>query len=276
MTASKLNFIKPTDAPPTINVLLYGPGGVGKSVNASSAPGPILYGNAEGENALRYARGKWGDEKIHEYPITGAKDLDDIFVYIREGCEEKTLVIDPVGEVYQRLVDELAGGGRASLQNYGDVNTKIERFVRAVKDLPINVVLICHEQVDDEEGEVTRRPMTGGKKLPEKLVAAVDVVGYCAVLPETDDAPRRWVAQLVEANGKRAKDRSGALGKVRDIDISEWLPVYIAAVQGGKQEAVETSPGPSGDGEESPASSSDTGAAATTTKAAKKAKKGEK
>lgn len=239
---SKLDFVKPTEVPPTINVLLYGPGGVGKSVNASSAPGPILYGNAEGENALRFARGKWGDEKIHEYPITCAKDLDDLYLYCRDGCEEKTLVIDPVGEVYQRLVEELAGGGRASLQNYGDVNTKIERFVRAVKDLPINVVLICHEQVDDEEGEVTRRPMTGGKKLPEKLVAAVDVVGYCAVLAESDESPRRWVAQLVEANGKRAKDRSGALGKVRDIDISEWLPVYIEAVGGGQRELATEAP----------------------------------
>lgn len=248
---SKLDFVKPTEVPPTINVLLYGPGGVGKSVNASSAPGPILYGNAEGENALRYARGKWGDEKIHEYPIASAKDLDELYLYVRGGCEEKTLVIDPVGEVYQRLVEELAGGGRASLQNYGDVNTKIERFVRAVKDLPINVVLICHEQVDDEEGEVTRRPMTGGKKLPEKLVAAVDVVGYCAVLAESEGTPRRWVAQLVEANGKRAKDRSGGLGKVRDIDISEWLPVYIEAIQGGQQElAPETETPPAAESDE--------------------------
>lgn len=263
---SPLDFVKPKDVPDTINVLLYGPGGVGKSVNASSAPGPILYGNAEGENALRFSRGKWGDEKIHEYPITCAKDLDDIFVYARNGCEEQTLIIDPVGEVYQRLVEELAGSGRASLQNYGDVNTKIERFVRAVKDLPINVVLICHEQVDDEEGEVTRRPMTGGKKLPEKLVAAVDVVGYCAVLPEAEGEPRRWVAQLVEANGKRAKDRSGGLGKVRDIDISEWLPVYIEAIQGKppvEEKAEEKA-------EESEASSSDKKAAAKKAAAAKK------
>lgn len=231
-----LTFVEPSAVAPTMNILLYGPGGTGKTVNACSAPGPVLVGNAEGESALRFARGKWGDDKIHEFPITTAKDLDDLFLHVRNGCEEKTLVIDSVGEVYQRLVEELAGTGRASLQNYGDVNTKIERFVRAVKDLPINVVLIAHEQLDDDDGASIKRPATGGKKLPEKLVAAVDVVGYCAVIPESEDAPRRYVAQLVEANGKRAKDRSGALGKMRDIDLSEWIPTAVEAMSGGQQE----------------------------------------
>lgn len=231
-----LDFVQPSAVAPTLNILLYGPGGTGKTVNACSAPGPVLVGNAEGESALRFARGKWGDDKIHEKAITCAKDLDDIFVHVREGCEEKTLVIDSVGEVYQRLVEELAGSGRASLQNYGDVNTKIERFVRAIKDLPINVVLIAHEQLDEDDGASIKRPSTGGKKLPEKLVAAVDVVGYCAVIPESEDTPRRYVAQLVEANGRRAKDRSGALGKLRDVDLSEWIPTAVEAMAGGQTE----------------------------------------
>jgi hypothetical protein len=231
-----LTFVEPSAVAPTLNILLYGPGGTGKTVNACSAPGPVLVGNAEGESALRFARGKWGDDKIHEKAISCAKDLDDIFVHVREGCEEKTLVIDSVGEVYQRLVEELAGSGRASLQNYGDVNTKIERFVRAIKDLPINVVLIAHEQLDEDDGASIKRPATGGKKLPEKLVAAVDVVGYCAVLPESEDTPRRYVAQLVEANGKRAKDRSGGLGKMRDIDLSEWIPTAVEAMSSAQQE----------------------------------------
>lgn len=237
-----LTFVEPSAAAPTVNILLYGPGGTGKTVNACSAPGPILVANAEGESALRFARGLWGDEKIHEKPVSVAKDLDDIFLHVREGCEEKTLLVDSVGEIYQRLVEELAGGGRASLQNYGDVNTKIERFVRAVKDLPINVVLIAHEQVDDEDGQVTRRPATGGKKLPEKLVAAVDIVGYCGVVPESEDSPRRWVAQLVEANGRRAKDRSGGLGKTRDIDLSVWIPEAVAAMNGGQQQLGQEPP----------------------------------
>lgn len=263
-----LDFVQPSAVAPTMNILLYGPGGTGKTVNACSAPGPILVGNAEGESALRFARGKWGDEKIHEKAITCAKDLDDIFVHVRDGCEEQTLVIDSVGEIYQRLVEELAGSGRASLQNYGDVNTKIERFVRAVKDLPINVVLIAHEQLDEDDGSSIKRPATGGKKLPEKLVAAVDVVGYCAVIPEGDDSPRRYVAQLVEANGRRAKDRSGALGKLRDVDLSEWIPTAVEAMAGGQAElAPEPEPEAEAPAEEDKATTSTT--KATTKKGGK-------
>ncbi len=92
-----LTFIEPSSAAPTLNILLYGPGGTGKTVNACSAPGPVLVGNAEGESALRFARGRWGDDKIHEFPIAKAADLDALFLHVREGCEEKTLVIDSIG-----------------------------------------------------------------------------------------------------------------------------------------------------------------------------------
>lgn len=250
-----IEFVEPKAVEPTLNIVLYGPAGTGKTVNACSAPGPVLVLNAEGEGALRYARGKWGDEKIREVEFTGAKVLDELYVYLKEGGgDEKTLVVDSVGEVYQKLVEEIAGGGRPSLQNYGDINTKIERFVRAVRDLPINVVLIAHEQVDDEDGEVTRRPATGGKKLPEKITAAVDVVGYCNVVPATEDTPTRYVAQLLEAKGRRAKDRSGALGASRDIDLSEWIPVAVDAMNGGQQELSSETPAASEkDGDKQPA-----------------------
>lgn len=226
-----MKFIEPSKAPPTLNILLYGPGGTGKTVNACSSPGPILAANAEGEGALRFARGLHGNDKIREIDVTGANVLDEIYVYLKEGKGgEKTLILDSLGEIYQRLIDELAGTGRASLQNYGDINTKIERFIRAVRDLPINVVLIAHEQIDDEGGVVTRRPATGGKKLPEKIVAAVDVVAYCGVVPATDDAPTHWVGQLIEAGGRRAKDRTGALGDFRDLDLTEWIETGTAAM----------------------------------------------
>ena len=42
--------------PSTVNVLLYGPAGAGKSTAAASAPGPVMFINLEGPNALHYAR----------------------------------------------------------------------------------------------------------------------------------------------------------------------------------------------------------------------------
>jgi hypothetical protein len=224
-----LTFATPSTAPPTINVLLYGPPGTGKSMGAATAPGPILYLNAEGAGAVRLVHQTHGD-KIREVVVDSSKTLDEAFLYLRDGNGIKTVVIDTVGEVYRVLLEEVSGGKTTpSLQNYGDVNTKIERFVRALRDLEINVVLIAHEQVDDDGETPTRRPMTGGRKLPEQVMAQVDVVAYTAVVPPTDDEPRKFMGQLVEAKGRRAKSRwMDALGSFRELNLTEWLATVHA------------------------------------------------
>lgn len=232
---SPLSFVKPSAAPPTLNTLLYGPPGTSKSTGASSAPGPILYGNAEGENALKFARRMYGDDKFHEVAITKKADLDALYMHMRNGCDEATFVLDSVGEVYRVLIEEI-GGDRPTIQNWGDVNTIIERFVRAIRDLPLNVVLICHEEIvrDEQTGEMLRQPVTGGRKLPAQLMAMVDVVAYTGVIPATDDEPTRYMAQLIAANGRHGKDRSGALGAARPIDLSEWIATAAAATTNTK------------------------------------------
>lgn len=219
-----LSFVEPTEVEPTLNILLYGPPGTGKTVGACSAPGPVLVLNAEGPGAVRYARSYYGD-KIREVVFAGEETLKEVYLYLKDGeGGEKTVVLDTVGEFYRVLLEQI-GGDRPKIQHYGDVNTKLERFIRALRDLQINVVLIAHEQVDDGEGEATRRPMTGGKKLPEQVMAQVDIVAYTGVVPATDSEPRRYVGQLVEGLGRRAKDRSGRLGDSRDLDLAEWIEI---------------------------------------------------
>lgn len=226
---SPLEFVEPADTPQSVNVLLYGPPGTGKSVAACSAPGPVLVLNAEGPGALWFARKAFGAAKIREVRFEGSRTLDDAYRHLRSGeGGEQTVVVDSLGEVYDKLARDYAGtAARPSLQNYGDVNSKIDGFIRSVRDLDVNVVLIAHEQIDDESGEITRRPATGGKKLPEKVMAQMDVVAYTGVA-EDDEHGRRYMGQLVEANGRRAKDRSGALGAARELDLSEWIETIAA------------------------------------------------
>lgn len=224
---SLLRFVESLETPTTLNILLYGPPGTGKSVAACSAPGPILAINAEGPGALRYARKKHGAEKIHEVRFEGAGTLDAAYQHLKNGAEEQTVVVDSIGEIYDNLLKGFSGGRKPQIQHYGDTQNKLDGFIRALRDLDVNVVLIAHEQVDDGDGEITRRPATGGKKLPEKVMAQMDIVGYTAVTID-EEKQRHYMAQLVEGNGRRAKDRSGALGAARELDLSEWIETVKA------------------------------------------------
>lgn len=219
-----LSFVQPATAFETFNVLLYGPGGSGKTIAATSAPGPILVLNAEGPGGLAKARSL--GREIREVAFEGQRTFRPFCEYVKGGAEgAQTVVVDTVAKMYEAIIKEL-GGSKPQIQHYGQANAAIKELVLFLRDQPINVVLVCHEKIDDQEGDRIVRPLTGGQQLPEILVGEVDVVAYCGEVPATEDAPKRWVGQLEQLRGRRAKDRSGSLGSYRDLDLTEWLSVY--------------------------------------------------
>jgi CRISPR/Cas system-associated exonuclease Cas4 (RecB family) len=68
-----------------LSVLLYGPSGIGKSTAACSTPGPIIYANADGAGALRFARKRYAGKEIMELPIAGRAPLEQLYVELRNG-----------------------------------------------------------------------------------------------------------------------------------------------------------------------------------------------
>lgn len=224
-----LEFVTTTDTPTALNMLLYGQPASGKTVGACSAPGPLLVVNAEGPSALAYARHLYGS-MIREVRFEGSQTLRAVCEYLRRGDGgEQTVVIDSVGEVYATLLKEI-GGSQPQIQHYGKVNGQLIDLIRFLRNLDIHVVLVAHEQIDDsEEGGAVRRPATGTKKNPEEVMKHMDVVAYCGVVLE-DDKPPRYVGQLIPARGRRCKDRSGALGSNRDLDLTEWIEAFHTAL----------------------------------------------
>lgn len=235
MSELGLTFVPAPAAPESFNACIYGPSGSGKSTAAATAPGPILWVNLEGPGALAHARktaAARGTE-IHEVRLGHTDDprvtLRQVVQHLQSGAEPRcrTLVVDTIGKVRDQLAAAI-GGNHPQLQHWGQVAREIDDFIRAARDLPQNLVLIAHEEIKDGDGDVRiTRPMIGGAST-EKVIAEMDVVGYAGRLESEDGV--RYVAQLVQRNGRRAKDRSDGLGTVRDLDLTEWLGAFRAAL----------------------------------------------
>jgi hypothetical protein len=232
-TGPTLDFHKP-EADAHINILLYGPPKSGKTVGASSAPGPILYLNADRGNATRFAHKLHGD-RMNEAHVTGLDTLVAALAEIKRG-DYATVVLDPIGEIYRAVLEGLSGRAmRPKIQDYGDTGTHVERFVRALCDEPINLVIIAHETAvrDEDTGSFERLPYTGTNNpaFAAKLMALVDVIGYTGVVEGEGDAPSRYMAQLITAHGRRGGDRFGVLGTARELDLSEWIKLAQQAIK---------------------------------------------
>ncbi|CAB4197797.1 phage_P_loop, phage nucleotide-binding protein [uncultured Caudovirales phage] len=214
---------KPTESV-TMNVVLYGPPKTGKTIAAASSPKQVLYVNCDLPNATRLAH-KMNDG-ITEVQFEGLQTLIDVVVELKNSDTYKTVVVDPIGELYRRLLDEASNNAiRPTLPQRGDVAVHIERFCRAICELDVNAIIVAHEIADKDEslGSMVYLPFCGtsNPKLAQKLMGMVDVVGYTGVV-ENEDGTKQFVAQLHPAGGRRGGDRFDVLGDVRTTDLSEW------------------------------------------------------
>lgn len=235
---STLAFVDAPPVPETFNVLLYGPPKSGKSTAAATAPGPVLWVSAEGPGALSYARKIAGQRgtQILEVRIDRQTDarqvLRDVIRHVRDGLDPapRTVVVDTLAKVREALIRQIVvPGAKNSIQQFGEVARILREFVQTMRDQPVNFVLIAHQEISDADGERIVRALIGGA-LTEEIPGEVDVIAYTHSFKDEESGERRYVGQLVEAKGRIAGDRSGGLGAVRDLDLTEWLAVYRAAL----------------------------------------------
>lgn len=236
---TNLTFVDPPGPPETANILLYGPMGSGKSTGAATAPGPILWINAQGAGALRFPRkvaAERGTQILEvEIPKAGAdvaEILRDVLRYWKDGHEPRprTIVMDTVGDVRERLAKQFVNPRSKDTRNqWGEVAKILKEFVLALRDEPVNLVMVAHESVEDADDDRIVRPQIGGA-LTEGIPNEMDVVGYCGPVRDEETGERRYEAVFVEVKGRRAKDRSNGLGTHRPIDLTEWLATFSDAL----------------------------------------------
>lgn len=245
---SALEFVDPAETDDTYRVVLWAAPGQGKSVAAASAPGPILVLSADRPSAYRFARKHHADKTIREVRYRGEQTLREVYQFIRDsGSEIRTLVVDPVSNIYDQLVDSAPSRGDGD-PDYQAVNKKILGFVKSLRAFDINVVLVAHEKLNDgKKGDGKLYPALGGPALINKLLAEMDLVAHIerhVTGSEGDTETVKWVGQLQPRNNLVCKETTGALGERRIADLSRWFQVASEALAPDDAEPKDDPPTP--------------------------------
>lgn len=217
----------------SINFLLYGPAGSGKTTAAAGvAPGgEIVWINFEGAGAMSFAR-KRAEElgtTIREVRMRAGEDprerLEEAFWYASTKAAD-AFVIDTAGKLRAALAQAISAGEEVTLPEWGAVGRAMTEIILELRDARFTTVIVAHEEIVQDE-ELIVQPLIGGRTTQE-WCGEVDVLAYCRTRVTEDGT--QYLGQLVEAHGRRAKDRSGALGVYRPLDLAEWQAEFCEAL----------------------------------------------
>jgi hypothetical protein len=195
----------------TVSLLVHGSSKTGKSTLSSTAPTPLLVLDAEGGwKFIREAGFRSGVplRKITWDPLTAPppradgtwevcvvsvqqwQTLTQTYAWLTQAPHDfASVVVDSVTEAQRRLKSNLRGTEQMKIQDWGDLLTHMDRFIRDTRDLvllpntSLRVVVFIAE-TRQENGKW--RPYMQGQ-ISVSLPYWVDVVGY--LYPEQELGP---------------------------------------------------------------------------------------
>ena len=233
---AELEFVDPDETDPTYRACLWGAPGVGKSVCAASAPRPIVVMTADRPSAYRFARKHHGHTKdsLRELRYKGVETLAQVYRYVADHPEVKTVVIDPVANIVDQLTEVAPLNREGDGPDYAWINKKILGFVKSLRPFDVNVVIVGHEKLNDRGKARDNKlyPAIGGMSLINKLLAEMDIVAHIErIAKPTEDDPDAavWIGQIQPRDNLVTKDGTGSLGARRFADLTRWFEVATEA-----------------------------------------------
>lgn len=242
------------DIKPSIVMMVYGEGGVGKSTFTSTAEKPLML---DFENGSKY----FGLRGIN-MDVLNIRTWADVSAFkaeLKAGnlAQYKTIVIDPIGEAMEKLKVAyiqkninnkklVNGDGSLAMAGWGEYKAIMKNFVKELRDSGKHIILIGHVTEKEDEGIIVKRPMIE-TQISTDLRNIVDILGY--MFTATHEGVDKRVI-CVQDNAKFwAKDRTGTLGKFIEPDFKmiadklstyKWAKAPVAPVDPAVVETVET------------------------------------
>lgn len=216
---------------PKIMMICYGNGGVGKTTFASTAPKPLL---VDCENGAKY----FGLRGI-SMDVAKINDWSDMkgLIEVAQSGEYETIIIDPVGELMEKLkrfmimrADKklVMIDGSPTIAGWGWLKDNMRNTLKVLRDSGCHILINAHVSEQDDEGKILKRPMLM-TKLSDEIINMVDIVGYMEVM-NFEEGEKRVIHVDSASDKYLAKDRTGQLGKIIPPNFTD----IIDACQGNK------------------------------------------
>lgn len=206
-------------------MLIYGEPGLGKTTFAATAPNPILADAEMGANFLGLRGFNIDIVRIKKW-----EDMQEFYKLI-EKSQYKTVVLDPVNELLEKLIHSLKDESRLTtinntltLQGWGIAKERMKAMLKTFRDLEKNVIVIAHADEPRDEERYIRRPRIQAN-LAGDLEAMMDIVGYLSLAKEGKRTVRRLY--LAPSDTFHAKDRTGTLPTCIDSPTFDKVYDYI-------------------------------------------------
>lgn len=194
-----------------INLLLYGEPKVGKSTFATTAKDVLICDAESGYNFF--------GAKGVSVPLAQVSTWDDMKEFYKEASkpEYKTIVIDPVGELLEKLLlkaktnrmyVQSTDPSALSMKGWGFVKDTMRQMLKSFRDLNKNVIFVAHVKNIEDDGVLKKTPKLDAN-LSGELMSMMDLIGYMFVIADKV-APKR-VITFKATNKYDAGDRSDTL-----------------------------------------------------------------
>ena len=216
---------------PSLVMLIYGEGGVGKTTFASTAPRPLI---VDCEDGAKYFGLRGINVDVAQ--VKAWREMRDV-LDIAKGDDYDTIVIDPIGELMDKLKRHMLSlndsklvqkDGSPTMAGWGWLKKTMRDYIKVLRDSGKHIILVAHIEEKSDEDRMIKRPKIE-TKLSDDLVTMVDVVGYMTIVQNEGVSKR--VIIVDPANDKyTAKDRTGQLGKMIEPNFTN----IVDACQGNK------------------------------------------
>lgn len=169
------------------------------------------------------------DPNLEIFDVDSWDSMREAFDFLLENqAKYEWVLIDSLTDINKRAIEDIASSTKdeaMSMRQWGQVSQRIEKLIRYIRDLRINVGFstLATSEKNDMTGEVCMYPSLTGR-LKEEFPAYLDINGYVFTKEsQTEPGKVDRMIQFVNSPKAIAKDRHNTFANFEFADMTTLL-----------------------------------------------------